>query len=71
MLFTGNRRVEIKCPSYVGAAKLDLGTTLQIYLSRTADKRRFHEEASGVPPPRLFIANTRPHQAVSSATLAR
>ena len=67
----GHQRTEICAPAHCGNQKLDLAATLQFYLSHTEAKRQLHLELAGSRPGRLFVANTRPHQAVTPSTLAR
>ena len=42
-----------------------------LYLCRTRDWRLYYAQAEGAKPSRLFISSTKPHQLVTTATLAR
>ena len=44
---------------------------IMMNLLRTADLRSYHEKAEGAPPPTLFVATTRPHQAITPSTISR
>ena len=71
LFVAGNHRTKISAPAHCGNPRLSLAATLQFYLTSTAAKRQLHLEQVGSLPGRLFIANTKPHQAVTPATLAR
>ena len=67
----GHTRTSISAPAHCGNPKIDLANTLRFYLLSTEAKRSAHLTLVGSRPTRLFVANTRPHQAVTPSTLAR
>ena len=67
----GKVRGELRCPSGAGHPALSLEAALNEYFYRTSEKRLYHMNAEGQNPDRLFIANTKPFQAVKPVTLAR
>ena len=71
LIFAGSIRGEIRCPATELCPPLSLSLHLAAYLERTAERRDYHTAQEGEPPNRLFIANTKPYQAVTAATLAR
>ena len=71
-LFTGNKRLEIRCQDpHKNNPRLGLATILRTYQERTEPKRKLFKEQFKEEHGRLFVANTRPHQPVLPTTLAR
>ena len=68
---SGNIRGELSCPAGDHHPPLSVHLYLSHYVSRTSDRRSYHQRAEGELPNRLFIANTRPYQPVTPATIAR
>ena len=67
----GSIRSEVSLPAGLANPALSLAACLSAYNSRTNEKRAYYEAAEGHPPDRLFVSNTKPHQPVTTTTLAR
>lgn len=64
-------RTEVVLPSGNSYPPLSLNLCLAEYLSRTEDRRLYHEKAEGQRPKVMFISNLKPHQGVLPSTLAK
>ena len=60
--------IEVRCPG--GTRDFPLSCLIE-YSSRTESKRAYFTQAEAATPARLFIANTKPYQAVTPSTLAK
>ena len=67
----GYVREEVRCPGVPPNSPVSLVDCLNEYCTRTAGSRSYFAKAKGMPPARLFIANTKPYQAVNPSTLAK
>ena len=67
----GHLSGEVQLPAGDDCPPLSLHMCLSEYLTRTESYRVYHEKAEGARPPYLFVSNIKPHQSVTSATLAK
>ena len=69
--FSGHIRGELRFPGGAAHPSLSLSVYLSSYLSRTEQRRKYHLQAEGARPDRMFISNTKPYQSVQPSTLAK
>ena len=67
----GKLRHEVVLPAGDSHPPLSLNLCLSEYLKRTESSREYYCAAEGVRPATMFVANTKPYQAVQPATLAK